>query len=279
MGDRLCWQVGSFFFFVSQPPWSASRMEGLWGCVVWLWDARDRLDLGRGAPRVFTWDLWGLWVTVAGSPWDSEALVWACWHLRSAQVLVLMGHGGRRTGLSRCPAFWRGPARPPAGITLQKALPSASKMDSHSGSSAFPVIIPHALQPCLLLTELPSCGLAGGGSGGVRQSPRLPPPQSPPPSPPQAPQVAGRPPAPQAQAALCLAWGRGAAPGPRSFLASAKPSRLSAHCAHCLRCSTPAVLTWSRLPGLPQPRCQCLREGEGLSGGPCHHDSGGVGGG
>lgn len=53
-------------------------------------------------------------------------------------------------------------------------------MDSHSGSSAFPVIIPHALQPCLLLTELLSCGLAGGGSGGVRQSPRLPRPGAPP---------------------------------------------------------------------------------------------------
>lgn len=157
-----------------------------------------------------------------------------------------------------------GPARLPVLLCRKPCspLPSASKMDSHSGSSAFPVIIPHALQPCLLLTELPSCGLACGGSGGVRQSPRLPRPRAPP----QAPQVAGRPPAPQAQAALCLAWGRGAAPGPRSFLASAKPSRLSAHCAHCLRCSTPAVLTWSRLPGLPQPRCQCLREGGGLSG-------------
>lgn len=53
-------------------------------------------------------------------------------------------------------------------------------MDSHGGSSAFPVIISHALQACLLLTELPSCGLAGSGSGGVRQSPRLPRPRAPP---------------------------------------------------------------------------------------------------
>lgn len=92
-------------------------------------------------------------------------------------------------------------------------------------------------------------------------------------SPPQpAPQVAGRPPAPQAQAALCLAWGWGAGPGPRSFLASAKPSLLSAHCAHCLRCSTPAVLTWSRLPGLPQLRSS-ERRGHEWCGGPFHHDS------
>lgn len=88
-----------------------------------------------------------------------------------------------RAGVSRCPAFWWGPARLPVLLCRKpfSPLPSASKMDSHSGSSAFPVIISHALQACLLLTELPSCGLAGSGSGGVRQSPRLPPPESPPP--------------------------------------------------------------------------------------------------
>lgn len=102
---------------------------------------------------------------------------------------------------------------------------------------------------------------------------------APEPPPPRAPQVAGRPPAPQAQAALCLAWGRGAEPGPRSFLASAKPSQLSAHCAHCLRCSTPAELMWNRLPGLLQTRCRCLPEGEGMvgRGAPFHPNSpGGV---
>lgn len=54
------------------------------------------------------------------------------------------------------------------------------------------------------------------------------------------------------------------------------PSPLSsAHCAHCLRCSTPAELTWNRLPGLFQPRCRCLPEGEGMSvgGAPFHPDS------
>lgn len=93
-----------------------------------------------------------------------------------------MGHARRCTGVFRCPAFWWGPARLPVLLRRKPCspLPSASKMDSHSGSSAFPVIIPHALQPCLLLTELPSCGLAGGGSGGVRQSPRLPRPRAPP---------------------------------------------------------------------------------------------------
>lgn len=181
-------------------------------------------------------------------------------------------------GVSRCSAFWWGPARLLVLLCRKpfSPLPSASKMDSHSGSSAFPVIISHALQACLLLTEMPSCGLAGSGSGGVRQSPRLPRPRAPPP---RAPQVAGRPPAPQAQAALCLAWGRGAEPGPRSFLASAKPSQLSAHCAHCLRCSTPAELTWNRLPGLLQTRCRCLPEGEGMvgRGAPFHPNSpGGV---
>lgn len=94
-----------------------------------------------------------------------------------------MGNARMRAGVSRCPAFWWGPARLPVLLCRKpfSPLPSASKMDSHSGSSAFPVIISHALQACLLLTELPSCGLAGSGSGGVRQSPRLPPPESPPP--------------------------------------------------------------------------------------------------
>lgn len=90
-------------------------------------------------------------------------------------------------------------------------VPFASKMDSPLPLLRLPCHHPSrppALPPA---RELPSRGLAGGGSGGVRQSPRLPARE-----PPQAPQVAGRPPAPQARAALCLAWGRGAAPGPRS---------------------------------------------------------------
>lgn len=71
-----------------------------------------------------------------------------------------------RAGVSRCSAFWWGPARLPVLLCRKpfSPLPSASKMDSHSGSSAFPVIISHALQACLLLTELPSCGLAPGAS-------------------------------------------------------------------------------------------------------------------
>lgn len=74
-------------------------------------------------------------------------------------------------------------------------VPFASKMDSPLPLLRLPCHHPShppALPPA---RELPSLGLAGGGSGGVRQSPRLPAGE-----PPQAPQVAGRPPAPQARA-------------------------------------------------------------------------------
>lgn len=159
-----------------------------------------------------------------------------------------------------CLAFWRGPPTS-WGTPLQKAhspLPSASKMDSRCRSCGFPVIIPHALQPCLLLT---GCQAAAWPAVAVAELDKAP--ASPAREPPQAPQVAGRPPAPQAQAALCLAWGRGAAPGPRSFLASAKPSRLPAHCAHCLRCSAPRACADVELPlgGRPRPGpCVCRKE-------------------
>lgn len=189
-----------------------------------------------------------------------------------------MGHGRRRTGVSRWPAFWWGLARLPVLLRRKPCspLPSASKMDSHSGSSAFPVIIPHALQPCLLLTELPSCGLAGGGSGGVRQSPRLPRPRASPP-PPRAP-----------------SGGKAASsPGPGRSLSGvgagscAWPQELPGLCqalpALCTLRSLSemlhtAVLTWSRLPGLPQPRCLSSgRSGLEWRGGPFCHDSGGGG--
>ena len=109
-------------------------------------------------------------------------------------------------------------------------VPFASKMDSPLPLLRLPCHHPShppALPPA---RELPSLGLAGGGSGGVRQSPRLPAGE-----PPQAPQVAGRPPAPQARALFvwlgggepCLAPGAAglcqplpglrALPGPRTL--------------------------------------------------------------
>lgn len=125
-------------------------------------------------------------------------------------------------GVLRCPDLWcSGGGRPFPVDTFRKPhlpLPFASKMDSPLPLLRLPCHHPSrppALPPA---HGLPSRGLAGGGSGGgggsgVRQSPRLPDGEPPPP---KAPQVAGRPPAPQAQAALCLVWGRGAVPGPRS---------------------------------------------------------------
>lgn len=50
------------------------------GFIARLWEARDSL-IWDSCPRVFSWDLLGLWVTAAGSPRDFEALFWACWHL------------------------------------------------------------------------------------------------------------------------------------------------------------------------------------------------------
>lgn len=148
-------------------------------------------------------------------------------------------------------------------------LPFASKMDSPLPLLRLPCHHPSrppALPPA---RGLPSRGLAGGGSGGVRQSPRLPAGEH---IPPQAPQVAGRPPAPQAQAALCLAWGRGAAPGPRScwplpIPPSAPGPPWSPHTA-CIvcdaqrpPCSRPVWFSpWPPAAGCTGPACVCRKE-------------------
>lgn len=139
-------------------------------------------------------------------------------------------------------------------------LPFASKMDSPLPLSGFLVIIiPHALQPCLLRAGCQATAWPAVAAAELDKASA-----SLPESPPQAPQVAGRPPAPQAQAALCLAWGRGGAPGPRSCWPRS-PSRLGLPGPRALS----AALTPSQLFSPPWPRAARpggLRGAAGMSG-------------
>uniref|UniRef100_A0A9L0J4D3 Cyclin dependent kinase 2 associated protein 1 n=1 Tax=Equus asinus TaxID=9793 RepID=A0A9L0J4D3_EQUAS len=128
---------------------------------------------------------------------------------------------------------------------------------------------PPALPPA---RGLPSRGLAGGGSGGVRQSPRLPA-GEPPPGAPSGGKAASSPGPGRSLSGV----GAGSCAWPQELLASANPSLSSgpslvpAHCAHCLRCSEKAALTPSLVFSLAS--CSptrwpslCLQEGVGMSG-------------
>lgn len=135
-------------------------------------------------------------------------------------------------------------------------LPFASKMDSPLPPLLLRLPCHHPSRPAALppVHGLPSRGLAGGGSGGVRQSPRLPRPRAP-----QAPQVAGRPPAPQAPRSLS-GVGVGSRAWPQELPGLCQPLA-PAHCAHCLRCAETAFadvvpVSWSL----------CLQEGVTRSG-------------
>lgn len=130
---------------------------------------------------------------------------------------------------------------------------------------------PPALPPA---HGLPSHGLAGGGSGGVRQSPRLPDGEGPP--------LQGAPSGGKAASSpgpgrSLSGVGAGSCAWPQELLASASPSLCSAslvpaHCAHCLRCSETLrsrPVWFSAWPCAAQPSgppCVCRKECN--SGGP-----------